>query len=181
MYPIEYKWIKNPTPVMISTQISESGSSSNPKSKPRQPRKQVLVRARSCAPLLCVASPQASTVATNDAATAALPNIPAKRLSCGPKAQHKTAPASGSSQMTNSSGYVPSTPITCAITQPLVSNSAPLQFHSQVDERLTARITTEVSGRFGGRGTPVTGALRIRRSPWMGERRISGSSRFHTM
>jgi hypothetical protein len=34
IYPIEYRWIKNPTPVMISVQISESGSSNNPKRNP---------------------------------------------------------------------------------------------------------------------------------------------------
>src|SRR5579884_4136289 len=34
MYPMEYRWIKNPTPVIISDQMSDSGSSSKPKLNP---------------------------------------------------------------------------------------------------------------------------------------------------
>ncbi len=99
MYAIEYTWIRNPTPVMISDQISDRRSSCSPKLQPGSH-----VTSAACAPPGAVASFQRNSVPANATPISAEPTGPAHDRSCGPSAHSSTPPISGSSQIMRSMG-----------------------------------------------------------------------------
>src|SRR5690349_2678329 len=110
MYPTEYRWINAPTPVMSSTNVSDSGSSRSPKSTCREPtpnqRKSDSSRVR-CSGSSARVSKKISRPTTKAAATVATPSQWPQRSARRPASSSTRAPNAGSANSSQASPAVP--------------------------------------------------------------------------